>query len=357
MEYFFNRYRNLTVLLLVIAAQLVLLAFQIRGEKDMPLIRSWAVTGITPLAKALESLRGGVTGFFSNYVHLVGVEKENERLSVQVDKLKMENQFLRKELATADRAQTLSLFQSRSPSRTVAARIVGTGSGANSRVVFIDRGANHEVAAGMAVITPDGIVGKVRAAYPAASQVVLITDPSFAAGVVTEKHSVPGTLKGRGHGLCLVDHVQNEEKVEAGEWIYTSGDDRVFPRGLPVGQVQVAKSGRMFKELLVLPSGLERGLEEVLVVIEGVHQPLPGTVGAIPNPKLLPPPPPLQGQEEKAAQHSSGGLSTDADRLRERYQRSRESQERSTGETPPGSTPSSPPQGEASSQPAPQRSP
>ena len=51
----------------------------------------------------------------------------------------------------------------------------------------------------MAVITPDGIVGKVISVYPKASQVMLVTDPAFAAGVISEKHRVHGTLKGKGY--------------------------------------------------------------------------------------------------------------------------------------------------------------
>ena len=50
----------------------------------------------------------------------------------------------------------------------------------------------------MAVITPDGIVGKVIAAYPTASLVLLITDSGFAAGVISQKNRVRGTLKGQG---------------------------------------------------------------------------------------------------------------------------------------------------------------
>ncbi len=77
-----------------------------------------------------------------------------------------------------------------------------------------------------------------------AAQVLLITDPTFAAGVISQKNRVHGTVKGRGEPTCIVDYVQNEEKVEAGEWFYTSGDDRVFPKGLPVGQVSVARHGK-----------------------------------------------------------------------------------------------------------------
>jgi len=122
----------------------------------------------------------------------------------------------------------------------------------------------------MAVVTPDGIVGKVVDAYPTASLVMLITDGNFAAGVVSEKNHVRGTLKGVGHSQCQVDYVQNEEKVDVGEWLYTSGDDRIFPRGFPVGQVTVVRTGKTFKEIYVNPAGLQGGADEILIVLQGV---------------------------------------------------------------------------------------
>ncbi|MGB9605357.1 MAG: rod shape-determining protein MreC, partial [Bryobacteraceae bacterium] len=270
-----GRYRNLSVLLALIFAQLLLLAYQVKSDQDVRLIRVWAVTAVTPLARLLEAVRSGIESFFESYVWLHNAAVENRRLRAELGRLKLENQYLKSELATAERARALAVFQARNPSKTVAARVIGAGVGATSRVVFVDCGSTSGVMRGMAVITPDGIVGKVVAVFPTASQVQLITDPTFAAGVISEKHRVRGTLKGQGHGACRVDYVQAEQKVEVGEWFYTSGDDRVFPRGLPVGVTTAVRDGNPFKEIYVAPSGLQGGLEEVLIVLEGVHLDLP----------------------------------------------------------------------------------
>ena len=68
MESFLNRYRNITVLLLVIFAQLVLLAVQVKNDQDVRFIRVWTVTAVTPVARMLEGLRGGSVGFVRNYI-------------------------------------------------------------------------------------------------------------------------------------------------------------------------------------------------------------------------------------------------------------------------------------------------
>ena len=337
MESLLNRYRNITVLLLVIMAQLVLLAVSAKNDQDVRFIRIWTVTAVTPVARIIEGLRGGSTGFLHNYILLHDTNAENRRLRAELDRMKMENVFLKNELNTSERAKALQVFQEHTPSKTVAATIIATGAGSNSKVVFVDRGTVSGVQRGMAVVTPDGIVGKVIAAYPTASQVLLITDPDFAAGVVTEKGQVHGTLKGQGTPQCKVDYVAFEEKVEPGEWVYTSGDDRIFPRGFRVGVVKAVRPGQPFKEILVEPSGMERGLEDVLILIEGVHQRIPDAPSGM-QPIYIASPPP--GSESKPADAAAPApLGTEADRLRVQYQTLGEEQKHTYGENPPGARP------------------
>jgi rod shape-determining protein MreC len=189
---------------------------------------------------------------------------------------------------------------------------------------------------GMAVITPDGIVGKVLAAYPTASQVLLITDPTFAAGVISQKHRVRGTVRGQGHSTCIVDYIQNEEQVERGEWFYTSGDDGVFPEGLPVGTVTATREGSPNKLVYLAPSGLQGGLEEVLIVLEGAHQAIPEAAIPATQIHMQPPPASEASAEPKPASTGEPATTTEADRLRTRYQKIGEAEGHKFGENPPG---------------------
>jgi rod shape-determining protein MreC len=285
-------------------------------------------------------MRSSVTEFLQTYFLLHDFREANRRMQSEIDRLKMENHFLKAELSTAERAKALSAFQARTPSRTLAARVIGTGTGASAKMVFVDRGSTAGVQKGMAVVTADGIAGKVLASYPTASQVLLITDPDFAAGVISQKNHVKGTLKGLGYaGGCRVDYVQNEEKVEAGEWFYTSGDDRVFPKGFPAGTVKVVRPGATFKEIFVDPSGMQRGLEEVLILLEGVHQSIPEVQTAAAPVYLTPPPPQAPDQDNTAVLPEPAGMKTDADRLHQQYKTAGEAQGHKFGEGLPGSKP------------------
>src|ERR1051325_9498706 len=275
MDLILNRYRNLTALVAAILVQLVLLGYQVKSNQEVRLIRVWAISAVTPLARLLESGRSSTTGFFKDYFVLLDVREQNKRLQTDLNRIQLENQYLRSELDTAERGKALAVFQEHARGKTVAARIIGNSPGSNGRVVLIDRGTGSGIQPGMAVITPDGIVGKIVSSYPTASNLLLATDPTFAAGVLSQKNRVHGTLKGTGNSNAIVDYVQNEQNVEIGEWFYTAGDDRIFPKGLPAGTVTAVRPGRTVKEIFLNPSGLQHGLEDVLVILEGEHAPIP----------------------------------------------------------------------------------
>jgi rod shape-determining protein MreC len=343
-ESLFSRYRNVTVLLFVVFAQIVLLAYQVKNKSDVRIIRIWAVTAVTPLAQVVEGSRSSVAGFFGSYVSLRDVREQNRKMQAQLDSLKMENQFLNNQLAMADRVKALGQFEARTPSKMIAARIIGTGSGAANKVTFVDRGSGSGVEKGMGVITPDGIVGKVLGAYPTASQVLMVDDPGFAAGVISQKNRVRGILKGLGHGKCQVDYIQNEEKVEPGEMFYTDGEDRIFPQGMPAGRVTSTSPGNNFKQIALDPSGLRNGPEEVLIVLQGVHEPIPQV--DLPARAVYLGPDVPAGTPEKPAVGANGTLeppakplATDADRLRRRYKEIGDAQGHKFGEGLPGSLP------------------
>lgn len=319
METILTRYRNLTVLLIVVVAQLVFLAYQVKANKDDRLIRVWAVSAVTPMAGGVDSVRHNTLGFLQDYFILLDVRDQNRRLKAENDKLRMENIYLRNEMANSADAHALMVFQEKTPSKTVAARVVGNSTVATAKAVFIDRGSTSGIEKGMAVVTPEGVVGKVIAVYPLVSQVLLITDPTFKIGVESQKHHVHGILN-CGVGHCIVEQVQDEDKLDVGEWFFTSGEDRLFPRGFPVGTVissQPGAPGQGMRDVKLALSGQPGGAEAVLVVLEGVHQEIPsGPVMADVHVAPLPLPP---GQKDGNSS-SVEQVQTEADKIVGKYE-------------------------------------
>jgi len=334
MESIFYRYRNIIVLLIVIFAQLILLAWQVKNDRDVPMVRVWAVSAVAPVASTIEGLRNGTTGFFSNYFELRNTRQQSRQLRNDVERLRVENQLLKNELSSAQRAESLAGFQARNPSRMIGARVIAATAGMGTRSVLIDRGTQSGVRRGMAVVTPDGIVGTVIAVFPFASQVRSVTDPGFAAGVESQINHVHGVLKGLGTSSVRVDFVPTGQKVENGEMFFTSGEDRIFPKGLPVGKVTSVKEGTNFQDVTVEPSGTESAPEEVLVIVDPVHQAIPDTPPADAPVFLAPDISP----EDPTQQVGGTGLTT-ADKLRDQYKKIGDAQKHVFGVGAPGTLP------------------
>jgi len=167
----------------------------------------------------------------------------------------------------------------------------------------------------MAVVTPEGIIGKVVAVYPLSSQVLLITDSTFKVGVESQKGHVHGVLSCNA-GRCSVEQIQNEEKVEPGEGFFTSGEDRIFPKGFPVGSAVSVEPGQGMKNIRINLSGAPGGAEEVLVILQGVHQPIPPAPSVSEEATVsMPPPPPEPG----AINSPKAKPQTEADKIAQKY--------------------------------------
>lgn len=330
MDSLFHRYRNITVLLVVIFAQLALLAWQVRSDNDVPIVRTWAVTAVTPVASLIENVRSATEGFFNNYIYLRRTRDQTRELQADLNRLKLENQLLKNELANAQRAEALAGFQSQTPSKMIGARVIGATPGVGSKSLLVDRGTSSGVHKGMAVVTPEGIVGRVVEVFPFASQVLSVTDPGFAAGVESQKNHVHGVLKGTGNGTARVDYVGHSEKVERGELFYTSGEDRIFPRGLPAGKVTDVTDSATFKEIIVDPPGAESTPEEVLIILDPVHGVIPEASAESDAPVFLGPD--VKTDESQPASPASG---TQADKLLDQYRKIGEAQKHVFGDASP----------------------
>ncbi len=119
----------------------------------------------------------------------------------------------------------------------------------------------------MGVITPEGVVGKVLEVYGNTAQVLLLTDRDGGAGALLAGSRTQSPVGGVGEPLLVMKYVTNDEQVAIGERVLTSGQDRIFPKDLPVGTVVETRSGNPFKVIRVKPAAHLDRLEEVLVLL------------------------------------------------------------------------------------------
>lgn len=273
MESVLGRYRNLVILVGVLFLQVLGLAMQVKragnDAENTRLIRIWVVGAITPFERILVWGQNGTSNIWHNYFYLRGVRAENRELKDQIEQMRLEQVRLSEDAAQARRLQTLVAFKEQFISRTVAAQVIGSSGSDLSRIVYIDKGENAGIRRDMAVMTSDGIVGKVLLVYPSVSQVLLINDQSSGVGALLEKTRLQGVLRGTANGEVALERVMSDEQVPVGETVLTSGGDQIFPKGLPVGTVTKVANGKdLFLNIKIKPAANLSKLEEVLVLVE-----------------------------------------------------------------------------------------
>jgi rod shape-determining protein MreC len=277
MESFFSRYRNSAVLALVLLAQVIGLAVQLKRPLDpnnpdagtVRLLRSWVIGAITPVEKVFVSSTRFMRRTWHDYINVVGLRMENRDLREQNEKLHMELARQSESASQAERLQVLLEFKQNFLGSTLAAQVIGSSGSDSSRVVYIDKGTRDGLKPNMAVITPHGIVGKLRDVYRSSAQVLMFNDSSSGVGAILEDSRLHGVVKGTPAGEIMLVHIQADEKVQPGEKLVTSGGDRIYPKGLPIGTVSdVSPGAELFLNVRVKPAANLTRLEEVLVITQ-----------------------------------------------------------------------------------------
>lgn len=287
MESFFSRFKNSIALIVILLAQAILLATQVRRpanpehpEGNIRLVRLWAQALMSPFERFSSGSSHYLRSTWANYVDLRNVRQHNLQMKQQIDQLRLERGALSQDVVEAQRLRSILNFKQRYIASTVVAQVIGSSGSAQSQVLVLDKGAREGLRPDMAVITPDGIVGKLRDVFPTTSQLLLISDASSGAGVVLEANHIRAVLHGTDQGAVVIDNLTPDERIQPGEKVVTSGGDQVFPRGLPVGTIASVKPDTAHQPYLLLtikPAANLRQLEEVLVVTASSDQLNPQT--------------------------------------------------------------------------------
>src|SRR5271167_4773742 len=272
MENLIGRYRNVTILVAVLFAQVLGLAVQVRRstqDESTRLIRVWAVDAVTPLEKGIVWLQSSVSNLWHSYFYLRGVRQENRELKLQIERLRIEQVRLSEDAGQARRLQALLGFKEQFISKTLAAQVIGSSGSEQSRSIYIDKGTRDGIKSDMAVITAEGVVGKVLRAFKSTSQVLLLNDQTSGVGAILEKSRLQGVVRGTPLGEVVLEKVMSDETVQPGDRVLTSGGDQIFPKGLPVGTVtKISPGSELFLNIRVKPTADLSRLEEVLVITQ-----------------------------------------------------------------------------------------
>jgi len=277
MESFLSRYRNPLILVALVLAQMLGLAVQVRRPakgadgRQTRLIRYWVVSLLSPFEQGFLLTGHGVGHLWNGYLDLRHVRAQNQQLQAQLDRMRLEEASLAEDARQNARLQKLYAFQQQYVVKTVAAHVIGTSGTDLSRVLYIDKGSAEGLRTDMPVITPDGVVGKLRDVFPHTSQLLEINDPTSGLGVILTETRLRGILHGTPAGQTEIIDILPDEHIRSGEPVVTSGGDQIYPSGLPVGVVDRVVNDperSPYVAVLVHPAVNLSRLDEVLVITQ-----------------------------------------------------------------------------------------
>jgi rod shape-determining protein MreC len=282
---FITRFKNALFLIAVLLAQAIALAMQVRAPADssqpdgrsVRLIRMWATSTVTPFERVAHAIGWSTHYGWSDYIDLRHVRQQNKDLQQQLTRMRIEQAAIAEDALEGRRLQALLNFKQRYVGSTVAAQVIGASGSDQSRVLTIDKGSRDGLKPDMAVITPDGIVGKLRDVFPTTSQVLEINDQTSGAGVILASTRIRAILRGTINGRAQIGNLTADSRIKPGEQVLTSGGDQVYPRGLPVGTIESIApdpNNQPYTAIVVHPAADLNRVEEVLV-ITGTQSDLP----------------------------------------------------------------------------------
>lgn len=289
MDSFFTRFKNPLVLISILLVQVIALAIQIPARTrnfdngavadghKVTLLRQWTVAVVTPFERLFHGTTQHLGDAWSDYIDLRHTRQQNQELKQYIARLREEQASFAEDAAEGRRLQKLLAFQQQYISSTVAAQVIGTSGSDRSRVLYLDKGSADGLKPEQPVITPDGVVGKLRDVFPHTAQVLLINDPTSGAGVILASTRIRAILRGNATGDVTINNLTADSRIKPGEKIITSGGDMVFPRGLPIGEiVSIAPDlqHQPYTQIVIKPYANLTQLAEVLV-ITGTQSTLP----------------------------------------------------------------------------------
>jgi len=265
--------RGVLVLGTVVAACLLLLTVQTRGHSTPTAEALGLIT--TPIQSGLARVNRGAVNVWSTYLDWKNVRAENRRLREENQQLRVDSLQVSETATENQRLRRLLALQERLPLSTVSAEIIAREWGGWVRSLTVNRGRGDKVARLTAVISPEGLIGRVMEVRSGASVIQVLTDPTSTVGAHVVRTRTSGIVEGDPRGTMRLKYMAREGGgIQVGDLVVTSGAGGVFPRGIPVGRVRAIddRGSALFHYAVLTPVVDFARVDEVLLLTGDTRQ-------------------------------------------------------------------------------------
>jgi rod shape-determining protein MreC len=276
-DFLFRKYAIPTVLLLLLLSSLILISLRVKERRGVAFMDGLLMEICSPFQKGSTFVINKVKGVWEGYLFLVNLHRENEQLKKKIAELQRENARMQEAALAHERLRKLLEFKETLSPMVIAAEVIGRDPTSWFKSVTINKGEKDGIRKGMAVISPEGMVGQILKASPSHSVVLLITDYNSAVDSIVQRTRAKAIVEGKGENRCQLKYLLRADDVVVGDKVITSGLVGNFPKGVMIGEViKVDKKGHgIFQHAELVPSVDFTRLEEVLIVKESPPPPPP----------------------------------------------------------------------------------
>lgn len=235
--------RKIIVALFLFILAVFLLGLTMRdSEKSLP--EKFLGDAVGVVQNITTGVANGISGFFESLDDIRNTYEENQHLKEELeDQAKLEAEIYELEQQVEELEKQLEIESSLSEYETIDATVIQRSSDMWMETLVINVGSSHGVEEDMAVVTSDGLIGKVESTTGKTSTVKLLTteDPTFRVSAeIQDTQPINGYVQGYDPetGCLLLKDIPISQAVTIGSTVVTSGLGGVFPKGLPIGEVQ-----------------------------------------------------------------------------------------------------------------------
>lgn len=268
MNDFFRRRQDIILLALLLFISITLFGFNLKRRQPVSLAENAALTLLSPFQEAVEWMVTSVYGVWDRYIYLVDLKDENARLRSMSDKLAFENLLLVERLKSYQRLDSLLAFPSLDETPFEAAQVIGRDPTDRAKILILNKGTKHGIAANMPVVTHRGVVGRIVSAGWSSSKTLLITDIRSAVDGIAQETRDSLVAVGSNSPTLEVKYLSFNSKAKNGDIVISSGLGGIFPKGLLVGVLEnvTPVSGSLFLSAQLRPAEDFNRLEEALIL-------------------------------------------------------------------------------------------
>lgn len=239
--------RGRLLLLAFLALSILVITLDFRQNQGGPLDRAKDISSaiVTPIQRGLTAVFQPVGNFFSSLSELSQLRSENSELRNELKEMEQRVTEADSVLSENERLLALQKLDESYPTmERVSARVIGRPPANYKWAVTIDRGSDDGIQTDMAVIDPDGLVGKVIRVDDSTATVLLLIDPQANAKSRIKGESYAGAVGGNGASEQLsLAFIDTEADVAVGDEVVTAGYDQgIFPANIPIGTISSVDS-------------------------------------------------------------------------------------------------------------------